>query len=203
VESYSPEDQVLVDARARAVSSGAVPVSPATGAALAMIAGLLNASSVAEIGTGAGVSGLWLLRGMRPDGVLTSVDDDGEQHRAARETFAASGVTPQRVRLITGRALDVVSRLTDGGYDLVVIDADPLELDSCVDEARRLLRVGGALVVVHSLAANTVADAAQRDAVTSAIRAVVARLADSEQWSATMLPVGDGLLVALRNPDQA
>ena len=203
MESYSPEDQVLVDARARAVSSGAVPVSPATGAALAMIAGLLNASSVAEIGTGAGVSGLWLLRGMRPDGVLTSVDDDGEQHRAARETFAASGVTPQRVRLITGRALDVVSRLTDGGYDLVVIDADPLELDSCVDEARRLLRVGGALVVVHSLAANTVADAAQRDAVTSAIRAVVARLADSEQWSATMLPVGDGLLVALRNPDQA
>lgn len=202
VEAYSPEDQVLADARARAAASGSVPVSPATGAALALMAGLVNASSVAEIGTGAGVSGVWLLRGMRPDGVLTTVDDDGEAHRLARETFSASGYAPQRVRLITGRALDVVSRLTDGGYDMVVIDADPLELDSCVDEAKRLLRTGGALAVVHALGADAVADPAQRDAVTMAIRSTVARVATDPAWAAAMVPVGDGLLVALRRADE-
>ncbi len=189
----------MVDARARAATTGAVPVSPATGATLAMLASLVNASSVAELGTGAGVSGIWLLRGMRPDGVLTSVDHDGEQHRAAREALAASGVPPQRYRLITGRALDVVSRLTDQGYDLVVVDADPLELNAYVDEASRLLRPGGALAILHALGADTLADPAQRDAVTTALREVMNRMSDDAGWTPVILPVGDGILVAVRN----
>jgi len=201
VEAFRPEDQVLADARARAARSGGLPVSPATGAALGVLAGLVGATSVAEIGTGAGVSGLWLLRGMAPEGVLTSIDNDGEQHRAARETFAAAGVSHQRVRLITGRALDVVSRLADAGYDLVVVDADPLELDAYIDEAQRLLRTGGALVVVHALAADSVADPSQRDQVTVAMRAAVARIGSDPMWSPAMLPVGDGLLVAVRLAD--
>jgi len=203
VEAFNSEDQVLIDARARAAVSGAVPVSTATGAALSLVAGLVNASSVAEIGTGAGVSGVWLLRGMRPDGVLTTVDDDGEQHRAARETFTASGVAPQRVRLITGRALDVITRLTDGGYDMVVIDADPLEPDACIEEAKRLLRVGGALAVVHALGADGVADTSQRDAVSVAIRGAVSHVATDASWAPVVLPIGDGLLVAVRRADEA
>ena len=201
VEAYLDEDQVLTAARQRAVKSGAVPVSPATGATLALIAGLVDATSVAELGTGAGVSGVWLLRGMNPEGVLTTVDDDGEQHRAAREAFTASGVAPQRVRLITGRALDVVTRLTDGGYDMVVIDADPLELDAYIEESRRLLRPGGAVAIVHALGADGVADPAQRDAVTLALRAAVTRMGWDPGWAPVLLPVGDGVLAAVRRPD--
>ncbi|MSV73283.1 MAG: methyltransferase [Actinobacteria bacterium] len=203
VEAYPAEDQVLADARGRASGSGAPAVSPATGAALALIAGLVNASSVAEVGTGAGVSGVWLLRGMRPDGVLTTVDDDGEQHRSARLTFAAAGIPSQRVRLITGRALDVISRLSDGGYDMVVLDSDPLELETEIDEAKRLLRIGGALAIPHALRSDTVADPAQRDSVTVAVRTAVAKLASDPAWSAVLLPVGDGLAVALRAADEA
>ena len=203
VEAYPSEDHVLADARGRASGSGSQPVSPATGAALALIAGLVNASSVAEVGTGTGVSGVWLLRGMRPDGVLTTVDDDGEQHRSARLTFAAAGIPSQRVRLITGRALDVISRLSDGGYDMVVLDADPLELETEIDEAKRLLRVGGALAIPHALGADAVADPAQRDAVTVAVRTAVSKLASDPAWSAVLLPVGDGLAVAMRAADEA
>jgi len=167
-----------------------------------MVAGLVNASSVAEVGTGAGVSGVWLLRGMRPDGVLTTVDDDGEQHRSARLSFAAAGIPSQRVRLITGRALDVISRLSDGGYDMVVLDADPLELETQIDEARRLLRVGGALAIPHALGSNSVADPAQRDAATVAVRTALAKLASDPAWTAALLPVGDGLALALRCADK-
>ena len=80
-----------------------------------------------EIGTGTGVSGLWLLRGMRPDGVLTTIDVEAEHQRVARRVFAAAGLAPSRTRIITGRALDVLPRLADGVYDLVFVDHDRLE----------------------------------------------------------------------------
>jgi hypothetical protein len=60
---------------------------------------------------------------MRPDGVLTSVDLEAEHQRLARETFREAGIASQRYRLITGAALDVLPRLTDGAYDLVLCDA--------------------------------------------------------------------------------
>ena len=75
VEGYLAEDEPLLMARRNAADvGGAPPVSPATGAALRFIAAALNARSVVEIGTGCGISGIWLLRGMRADGVLTSVE---------------------------------------------------------------------------------------------------------------------------------
>ena len=61
-----------------------------------------------EVGTGAGVSGLWLLRGMRPDGVLTTVDQDPEHQRAARQAFGEAGIPSGRARLIVGNALEVL-----------------------------------------------------------------------------------------------
>src|SRR3954453_15054428 len=74
VESFVPEDAVLTAARARGEEVGIVPVSPAAGAALRLLAAAAQAKAVVEVGTGTGLSGLWLLRGMRPDGVLTSID---------------------------------------------------------------------------------------------------------------------------------
>ena len=65
------------------------------------------------VGTGAGVSGLWLLRGMRPDGVLTTVDKDPEHQRAARQAFTEAGIPSGRARLINGAALEVLPRLAE------------------------------------------------------------------------------------------
>jgi len=98
---------------------------------------------VVEIGTGCGSSGIWLLRGMRPDGVLTSVDVEPECQRMARKAFAQAGFVANRYRLILGRALDVLPRLSDGAYDLVFCDADPREYPDYLEAALRLLRVGG------------------------------------------------------------
>src|SRR5690348_3621936 len=77
-EEFVGEDEVLAAARARAEEVGVAPIGPGGGAALRFLAALIEARAVVEIGTGTGVSGMWLLRGMRADGVLTSVDLEAE-----------------------------------------------------------------------------------------------------------------------------
>jgi predicted O-methyltransferase YrrM len=196
VDAYRPEDDLLDLARQRGEEIGVASVSPATGATLHWLAQLIGARAVAEIGTGAGVSGLWLLRGMASDGVLTTVDDEAENTRAARQTFTEAGVPTQRVRLITGRPLDVLSRLADAAYDLVFFDANPQESTRYLDEALRLLRPGGLAVFDDALLGDRVADPAQRDPETIAVRTLVNETREDERIRPLLLPVGDGLLVA-------
>ena len=197
-EAYVAEDAVLATAREQAQEVGCVPIHPGAGAALRLLAAVLDARHVVEIGTGTGVSGIWLLRGMRADGVLTSVDIEAENQRRARETFAAEGVSVSRTRLITGRALEVLPRLADASYDLVLADGAKEEYPDYVEQAARLLRTGGVLAIDNSLWHDKVADPAQRDPDTIAIRGVLTALADDERFLSALLPTGDGLLAALK-----
>ena len=195
-EEYVAEDEVLTNARARAEEIGVSPIGSGGGAALCLLASLLEARAVVEIGTGTGVSGLWLLRGMRPDGVLTTVDTEAEHQRLAKQGFTEAGIASQRVRLIPGAALEVIPRLTDGHYDLVFCDGDKQEYSDYLTEALRLLRPGGVVAFDNALWHDRVADPAQRDAETVAIRELVATVRDHESLVPALLPVGDGLLVA-------
>ena len=135
-----------------------VAIGPGGGAALRFLASVLEARAVVEIGTGTGVSGLWLLRGMRSDGVLTTVDIETEHQRLARETFNEAGIPTQRARTIAGAALDVLPRLTDGHYDIVFVDGDKAEYAACLREALRLLRPGGVVAFDNALWHDRVAD---------------------------------------------
>lgn len=110
---------------------------------LRFLAAAIGARTIVEVGTGCGSSGIWLLRGMRPDAVLTSVDVEPEYQRMARKAFAQAGFASNRYRLILGRALDVLPRLADGTYDMVFCDADPREYPDYLEAALRLLRPGG------------------------------------------------------------
>lgn len=190
------EDDVLAAARARAKEVGVAPIGSGCGATLRFLASLVDAATVVEIGTGTGVSGLWLLRGMRSDGVLTSVDLEAEHQRLAREAFKDAGIPSQRVRLISGAALEVLPRLTDGHYDIVLCDGDKTEYPSYLDEARRLLRSGGVVAFDNALWHDRVADPAQRDPETVAIRELGKQVAEDETLVPLLLPVGDGLLLA-------
>jgi len=195
-QTYVPEDDVLGSARQRADEVGCTPVDPGTGAALQLLAALVGAKAVVEVGTGTGVSGLWLLRGMRPEGVLTTVERETEHSRLARETFVAAGIAPQRTRLITGRALEVLPRLADASYDLAFFDGAKDEYPAGLVEAHRLLRGGGVVAFDDALWHDKVADPAQRDPATVAMRSLVSDLRDDERWLPLLLPVGTGLLIA-------
>lgn len=188
----------MLQARGRAEELGVGAVSPGAGATLRLLAATLRARAVAEVGTGAGVSGLWLLDGMATDGVLTTIDVEVEHQRAAKEAFAAAGARSTRTRTISGRALDVLPRLADGAYDLVLVDGDPGEAADCTDQAIRILRSGGALVVADALWHDRVADPARRDEDTVAMRELGKRVRDDERLMPALLPVGGGLLVAVK-----
>ncbi|WP_284704478.1 O-methyltransferase [Nocardioides bruguierae] len=195
-EGFVPEDEILAEARSRAQEMGVGAIDPGTGAALRFLTAALDARAVVEIGTGTGVSGLWLLRGMRADGVLTTVDVEAEHQRLARLGFTEAGFPAQRARTIPGAALEVLPRLTDSHYDLVLCDADPHEAGAYLDEALRLLRPGGVVVVVDALSAGRVPDPAQRDELTVTLRDLGQRVLDDERLLPVLLPVGDGLLCA-------
>jgi predicted O-methyltransferase YrrM len=123
--------------------SGSARSAPVPGRCCVSLAASVNARSVVEIGTGAGVSGIWLLRGMRSDGTLTTIDVEAEHLRLARRTYADAGMAPSRSRLITGRALDVLPRLTDSAYDLVFCDADRREGSDYLVQAMRCCTPAG------------------------------------------------------------
>lgn len=190
------EDDIMAAARARAEEVGVVPIGSGGGAALRFLASVLDARAVVEIGTGTGVSGLWLLRGMRSDGVLTTVDIEAEHQRLAKETFSDAGIPPNRARTIAGAGLDVLPRLTDGHYDLVFCDGDKREYAAYLAEALRLLRPGGVVAFDNALWHDRVADPAQRDEETISIRELGRTVAENESLVPVLLPVGDGLLVA-------
>lgn len=200
-EEFVPEDDVITTARAKGTDLGCVPVLPGAGAALRLIAAMADARSVVEIGTGAGVASMWLLRGMRPDGVLTTIDVEPEHHRAARETFAEAGIASNRVRLISGRALEVLPRLTDTAYDVVFCDGDKTEYAGYLEQALRLLRPGGVVVFDNALWHDRVADPTQRDEETTAIRELGRSVREDERLVSALLVAGDGLLVAVKKPE--
>lgn len=197
-ETWLDEDDVLVAARQRGKELGCVPIGVAGGATLRLLAAAVGARAVVEIGTGAGVSGVWLLRGMRPEGVLTTVDVEPDNQRAAKTAFAEAGFAPSRYRMINGSAIEVLPRLTDGGYDLVFIDADKSAYGEYFEQAVRLLRPGGVVAVDNALWHDRVADAAVRDPETMTIRELVRSVRDDYRMVPALLPVSDGLLVAAK-----
>nr|WP_078854946.1 O-methyltransferase [Streptomyces sp. NRRL F-5135] len=197
-DAFVAEDEALRWARDRARESGLRSVSPGTGAALRLLAATLDAKAVAEIGTGTGVSGTYLLLGMRPDGVLTTVDTEPERQQFARQAFRAAGFAGNRARFIPGRALDVLPRLADGGYDLVFCDGDRLECLDYLAESLRLLRPGGLVCFEGMFADGRTVDGAAQPAEVLRVRELLRAVRESQDLLPTLLPVGDGLLCAVR-----
>ncbi|PRY51069.1 putative O-methyltransferase YrrM [Geodermatophilus tzadiensis] len=198
-DRYAAEDPVLVAARSRATAlGGAAPVEPAVGATLAVLAAGAGARTVVSIGSGGGVAGLWLLRGMRPDGVLTVLDTDPAQLRAARQALADAGVPAGRTRLIFGTPAEVLPRLSPGAYDLVACAGPPTEYAAHLAALVGLVRPGGTLTCHGLLAGDRIGDRAARDADTVAWRELARSVREDEELTSAVLPIGAGLLVATR-----
>jgi predicted O-methyltransferase YrrM len=198
-ERWVPEDEALRNGRQRADEVGCTPIGPGGGAALRLVAAATGARAVIEIGTGTGVSGTWLLRGMRPDGVLTSIDVEPEHQRLARLTFLEAGFAASRVRLICGPALEVLPRFTEAAYDVLFIDALKAEYPEYLVEGVRLLRPGGIVAVDNALWHDKVADPDADDPDTQAVRSLLETVAQDGGLVSALLPVGDGLLVAVKS----
>jgi len=199
-EDFVVEPAAILTARQHSLELGIDPVSPAVGAQLAVLAAASSTHSILEVGTGAGVSGLWLLDGA-PDAVLTSIDIELDHQQVARTAFASAGVPANRIRLITGRAAEVLPRMNDGAYDLVFVDADEGSVLDYVEHALRIARRGGLVLVAHALWRGRVADPARRDDTAEDFRALLATIAESAAVISAVSTAGDGLLQLVKVSD--
>ena len=192
-QSFISEDSNLIKARDKSKELGLSAIGQGVGSLLKFLASTIDASNVVEIGTGTGVSGLWLFRGMNSAGVLTSIDSDQERQRAAKEIFSEAGIASNKIRLIAGRAIEVVAKLTDNAYDLIFISGDKLEYETLLDQSLRLLRPGGILVFNNILDDSNSAD-------NEAVKAVSEKIKDDSRLVSVMLPSGSGIIASSYRP---
>jgi predicted O-methyltransferase YrrM len=196
-EQFPVETEFIARARRTSLELGIEPVSASVAAHLTSIVTLTGAKSICELGTGAGVSGLSLLR-HNERAHLTSIDVEEEYHRNARQLFAHAGIASARLRLIVGDAHQVLPRLNTDSYDLLVIDADPEGLIEYVEHGLQVVRPGGTIVVPNALWRGRVADPAARDEVTTTFRDLLQTVADSPAIVPNLSPAGDGVLTLTR-----
>lgn len=198
-ENFIAESVVQQHARARGVEIGVEDVTPGVGAYLRHLAHLLSAQSVVEVGTSAGVGALWLLEGMIQSGTLTSIAEEMEHTTIARYALDDAGIEQGRYRLITSPVVDVMTKLADRAYDMVVLRHDPEDLAFTIGEAHRILRSGGVMVIDNFFGGGKVPDPTQRDPRSIALREAGKLVKnDSTSWVTSLIPVGDGVLLATK-----
>ena len=194
-EDFTSEPEVMRRARLRADEIGIEAVTPSVGTQLNILARSLAAKAIVEVGTGAGVSSLWLLSASDTS-VLASIETESEHQNIAKLAFDQAGISSSRLRLINGRSVDVLTNLADGSYDLVFLDGDRETLQEQVRQSYRLLRKGGVLAIAHALWRDRVPDNQLVDESTESYRDLLETLREHDGFVTSLLPIGDGLLIA-------
>jgi predicted O-methyltransferase YrrM len=197
---YWEEDDLLRDLREDLQRRGpTIQVSAETGRLLAVLIAAAGARRVLEVGTLFGYSGVWIARALPPGGRLETLELSDVHADAAEEWFARAGLA-ERVTVRRGAALTTLADLTtsDGAFDAMFLDAAKAEYVEYARHAARLLRPGGLLLADNAIWSGRIVDPEATDADTEGIRALLELLSDDPAWDATVLPVGDGVAVAVR-----
>jgi predicted O-methyltransferase YrrM len=191
------EDDLLRELREDLERRGpTIQVSVETGRLLAVWTAAIRARRVLEVGTLFGYSGVWIARALPSDGSLDTLELSDVHADAAEEWFARAGLA-DRVTVRRGAALSTLPHL-EGPYDLVFLDAAKTEYVDYATHAARLLRAGGSLLADNAIWSGRISDPAVTDDDTEGIRRFHEHIAEDPAWDATVLPVGDGVAVAVR-----
>lgn len=203
IESIArPPDSALTAIEAAALPLGIPIVDRHSGRVLTALAG--GRLRIVEVGTAFGYSTLWMALGQPPDGTIVTIDPDTKRTRLARRWWRAAGVADERIVQVSAPALDAFAAdepTLRGPFDLVFIDALKHEyeayLDALIDGGRlasEALLVADNVLWSGRVSGSRPTTAGDRD--TLALRAFCARVLGDDRFSGTILPVGDGLLVA-------
>jgi caffeoyl-CoA O-methyltransferase len=191
-----PRDPLLAEMEAWSATHDVPSSDPEVGKLLAILARARGARRILEVGTAIGYGTLWLARGA-PEARVLTIDPDPERRELARGFLARAGVL-DRVELVDGEALQVLPRL-DGPFDLVYVDALKEEYRRYLDLVLPKLAVGGLLVADNLLWKGRVAaPPAEEDRAADAIRAFNGYLMIHPQLEALVLPLGDGVGLAVK-----
>lgn len=191
---YATEDDVLRGIGPSATAAGvpSIAIGPDEGRFLQLIGLAIGARRALEIGTLAGYSGVWIARGLAPDGLLVTVEADPRHAEVAGETFRRAGLA-SRTDIRVGPALQVLPTLaSEPPFDLVFIDAAKDEYPDYLDWALKLTRPG-AVIAAHNVFRRGEVVAPSTDPLVESTREFNRRLADDPRLASTLLPLRDGL----------
>ena len=195
---FARDDDVLAALREAADREGLPPISisAVTGRLLQILLRAVRAERVLEVGTLGGYSGIWMARALPASGRLVTIEVDERHAEFARRYFVRARLD-QLIDLRIGRALDVLPAFDGERFDAIFLDADKEPLPTYFDWSLRLLRPGGLLIADNALWGGRVLDPTTEDDGTRGIREFNRRMASDERVQGTIVPVGDGLAVAV------
>jgi caffeoyl-CoA O-methyltransferase len=174
-------------------------ISPEQGRFMGFLVELLGVKRYLEVGVFTGYSSLSVALALPAGGRIVACDVSEQWTSVARRYWAEAGVA-DKVELKLGPGVDTLASLVAAGesgrFDLAFFDADKESSVTYYERAMELVRPGGVIAFDNALWDGRVADPKDQSASTAAIRAVNARVCGDPRVSATLVPIGDGLLLA-------
>ncbi|HTX59412.1 MAG TPA: class I SAM-dependent methyltransferase [Verrucomicrobiae bacterium] len=200
VETTVREHPVLAELRAETAKmpNAGMQIGPDQGQFMALLARAIGARRYLEIGVFTGYSSLAMALALPSDGRVVACDVSAEYTAVARRYWERAGVA-DRIDLRLGPALATLDAMIAAGeepFDVAFIDADKTSYDGYYERCLRLLRPGGIVMLDNTLWSGSVADATVDDAETRALRAIDAKAGRDERVDVSLLPLGDGVLIA-------
>nr|WP_250564788.1 class I SAM-dependent methyltransferase [Adonisia turfae] len=197
------EPQILTQLRQETAQHpvSSMQISPYQGQFMALLLRLMGAKKVLEIGTFTGYSALWMALALPSDGTLTACDVSEEYTEIARRYWQAAGVA-DKINLHLAHAIETLNHLIftgqSGTFDFVFIDADKSNYIHYYEKSLELLRPGGLIAIDNVLWSGAVADPDIIDPDTQALRDLNQTLHQDERIELSMLPIADGLTLAMK-----
>jgi predicted O-methyltransferase YrrM len=175
--------------------------APEQGQFMAMLLGLIGASRIIEVGTFTGYGTLWMAQAIPEDGEIITCDVSERWTFVARRFWEEAGVV-DKIRLELGPAIETLDTLLATGegdtFDFAFIDADKVNYDDYFERCLKLVRPGGVIAVDNVLWGGSVIDKDNHEESTEAIRAFNLKRADDARIELSMLPIADGLTLAVK-----
>jgi len=194
------ESELLKELRTETLklSSAGMQIGPDQGAFMHLLAGIIGARRALEIGTFTGYSSLCVASALPADGKLICCDVSEEYTSIARNYWRRAGLE-SKIELRLGPAVATLDQLIEAKvpeFDFIFIDADKTNYSNYYERALKLVRTGGLIAIDNVLWGGSVADPAEKDDDTNAIRALNDKVRADERVTLSMIPLGDGLTLA-------
>ena len=189
-------DDVLVEMEEYATKHNVPIVGPAVARVLQQLALMISARTVFELGSAIGYSTIWWAQAVGENGRVIYTDGDAKNAERARGYFARAGIS-NRITLHTGDALEVLSE-QKVEFDIIFNDVDKEDYPRVLRLVAPRLRKGGLFITDNVLWSGRVAEKNPTDSRTKAIVEFNRKLQDSKEFYTTILPIRDGLAVALK-----
>ena len=199
LDGLVPERATELRGMERAAEATKFPIiGPASGHLCYLIARMIGARRVFELGSGFGYSTAWFARAVRENGggEVHHVVWDDDLSRRARAHLEQLGYT-DLVRYHVAEAVATL-RATDGPFDIIFNDIDKRDYPASIDAILPKLRRGGVMIIDNLLWSGRILDPADQTPDTEGVRAVTRRIMESDDWIASIVPIRDGVLVAYR-----